>query len=424
MTKIKEDALKEPHKVSEGGRNIRSNYLFCPMFCRSCIYFEESESNWPYTCSQGTTDNIANRSKREDYRQYDECKYYKEKGDTTESYNPLKSLFTGKESSNSTIDNIVDARRKERENEEQEFERRQDERRRQKEEQEREREEARRREAEEEYNKTHCFSCGEKGMLVEFLEKYFHEKCLEIFKNSKNGKEWIDEQEQNKKQKEMFLERCKQIRAIVKKYDNVFSDPIEEFNNFAYFTTTTNYDKQIDAFLNADMKKFTSYVEDFYNSELKKKKKAEEEYNKRQEEQKQQERQKKEAEEQAKIETENKAKELQTKKRLYRKTQLPFFIVGTIITLFFNDTLLLVVNQWGDGKFIPIIALAVVLVMYSGLLKALMSSGYETIKEELQKGNKTGRFGTFIVYAGLGLVATAIHSGIVFLVMHLLLKLW
>ena len=233
-------------------------------------------------------------------------------------------------------------------------------------------------------------------MLVEFLEKYFHEKCLEIFKNSKNGKEWIDEQEQNKKQKEMFLERCKQIRAIVKKYDNVFSDPIEEFNNFAYFTTTTNYDKQIDAFLNADMKKFTSYVEDFYNSELKKKKKAEEEYNKRQEEQKQQERQKKEAEEQERLEAEQLAS-------LRKKTRTKIFLTFLLLTA----------GLYGYIFFTDHSAMYIALFFVTVIAINLMARLWEKI---IRKGGKAKKIIVAVLFTGLvypaiiGIVAGIVMS--------------
>jgi len=50
-------------------------------------------------------------------------------------------------------------------------------------------------EEEQEYERTHCFSCGEKGFLIEFHGKYFHEKCLQEFKQTEKGKEWIAQQE-------------------------------------------------------------------------------------------------------------------------------------------------------------------------------------------------------------------------------------
>jgi len=181
MTKIKEDALKEPRKVSDGGRDIRSNYLFCPRLCPSCKHFEEAESNWPYKCSQGTSDNIANRSKKDGYRQYDECKYYNEK--------------EANSSIDSSIDNIVETQRRERKDEDEIWERKQEE----KEQQKREFERQRQQEiAEDEYNETHCFYCGEKGLLVSFYYNYFHQPCLDKFRETDKGKKWIEEQEAEK----------------------------------------------------------------------------------------------------------------------------------------------------------------------------------------------------------------------------------
>lgn len=309
MTKIKENALKEPRKIITGGRDVRSNYLFCQRLCPSCKYFEDSESDWPYKCSQGTSDNIANRSKQENYRQYDECKYYKEKGDEIEAYNPLKNIFTNKEEANSSIDNIVVARNREMKNEDEVWERKQEEKRRQAEEQERE---ERQQQEEEEYNHTHCYSCGEKGMLVEFNGKYFHEKCLEIFKNSENGKKWIHEKELANERKRIADENSEKVFQIVKKYSVIWSQTYIDF--YKEFIGIKSFD-YVNLFQTVDIEKFTLFME----NKFKKAKTEKEAVETAKKEQEEQERQKKEAEEKSKIESENKRKihKAGTKKRRF-----------------------------------------------------------------------------------------------------------
>ena len=89
-------AVSEPRRASGAGNYTSSNYYFCPLKCPSCIYFYESNSTSPYECKQGTSDNPSKKSIKEGFKQYDHCKYWKEKTaeNTTESYNPFKKLFS------------------------------------------------------------------------------------------------------------------------------------------------------------------------------------------------------------------------------------------------------------------------------------------------------------------------------------------
>jgi hypothetical protein len=395
---MKEDALKEPRRVSGGGRDIRSNYLFCPMFCRSCTYFTEAESNWPYLCSQGTSDNIAKRSEGEGYKQYDECKYYQEKERET-----IRTTIPFEKPSSQIGDEKAPMKRSW-------YEAQQEERRRQKEEMEREREEAERQyEAEQEYNETHCFSCGEKGMLVEFYGKYFHDKCLEIFKNSENGKNWIHEKETEKERNRIADENSSKIYNVVGKYgDNLWKNEyIYLYKEFC--GKEFKYADYVNLFQRIDIDNFTLFMENKF-----KEKKADEKARK---EQAETERQRKEAEEQAKREAEKKAKETKERDRYLKKIKISVFIIGILALFGFGN--FSVIDSW-----LPIAAITGIVAFYYKMLSGFLDSGYDTIDEYAQKGESLPKVYKFIVYAGIALVSSAIYGGLIFLVMRVLLKIW
>ena len=103
---------------------------------------------------------------------------------------------------------------------------------------------------------------------------------------------------------------------------------------------------------------------------------------------------------------------------------MPVLIIVIVFTFAFNNTLSLVLEQIQERNFIPSIALCVIVALYNRILTALINSGYDRFNEEIRKGNTVPISYKFIVYACLVLIGTAIHIGIVFLMMHLLLKIW
>jgi len=384
MSKIKEDALKEPRKVSgNGSRDIRSNYFFCPTLCRSCVYFEETESNWPYKCCQGTSDNIASRSKQEGYRQYDDCKYFKEKekGASIAANNTHQTISLDENT-------IFKKNHREIEQEEEEWKQQRTEQLRQEQEK-TSKERERKTEEQRKYDETHCCFYKETGNLTHIMTKYFHQECWNKFILTDDGEKWLANEEKEN------------IEATV------------------YYISIMDEKEKIEYLQSDSYKKWEK--QDYV-----KKWRAEQDRKLEEKELKE----KEEAEGQAGIEAEKKEQELQTKKtdriekRLQRKVRLPVFIAGSIITLFFRDTLVLALNKIQEGKFIPVIALFVILAIYNGMLKLFVNSVYDTINTEIQKGYKATKFNNFIAYAGTVLITTAIHGGIVFLVIHKLVKLW
>jgi hypothetical protein len=218
-----------------------------------------------------------------------------------ESHNPLKELFsksiegTISKSKTITIDGEEsqnerrERKRIERELEKEEDRRAQEEREREEAEEEERFRQQREAEEEEEYNKTHCFSCGKKGLLIEFHGKYFHEKCLNEFKNSDNGKRWISDQEKKKEELHIWHEKYQQVISIAKKYENIFPYWSDGFNEYAGLKKYSNNDHAI---IHADIDKFAMFME--------------EKYFQKQAEQKEAERLKQEAEEKTRLEVENK----------------------------------------------------------------------------------------------------------------------
>lgn len=90
MGHMRDRALLESRRVAgESSFNVWSNYLFCPSLCRSCKYFYDEESNWPFHCKAPNSAAVSHISRSQNYRQYDECPLYKEKI-TTEKKSTLK----------------------------------------------------------------------------------------------------------------------------------------------------------------------------------------------------------------------------------------------------------------------------------------------------------------------------------------------
>jgi len=334
---IADRAIEEPKRTAaDDSWNVLSNYYFCPTLCRTCKYFYKEISNWPYHCKGPNSFAASHKSKKEGYKQYDDCICYEVK---EESKN--KFLTESKSSKSDDIDIrqqrlaerelMLKDREDEQEREEQELE----------EERKRKLQDAifRRRE----YELTHCSYCGKEDNLIDCYEKKFHKPCWEEYSQSDEGKKWIAKAEKLKEEKRK----------------------------------------------------------------------------------KEEERIKKEAEEKRKEEEqEQQKKEFQAKKYLQRKVKMPILLIVTAITLSFNDTLILVLNKIQEKRFFPIITLCIIVVLYSGMLTALINSGYDTISAKIKNGYTVTKFSKFIVYAGLALIVTAIHSGIVFVVMHIFLKIW
>jgi len=389
---------EERRTFEDGLRSVGSNYLFCPSLCRNCNNFSEENSTYPYKCKTGHSDHIAYKSKKEGYKQYDDCIYYKEK----EFENIKQNDYSQKTSISDDLNPY------ERRSLEKEEERKQEELQRQQEEE----EEQRKWEEKKEYERTHCFFCGEEGHLVNLHDKYFHENCLEKFKKSDKGKNWISEQEKMEQENKIFNEKDIQITAIVKKYNN-YSNRIYEFleflreknyhdGNSAYFI----YKNHVIKTNNDVIEKFAIYMEN-------KNKKIEEEKKKEKLEKEQQE---KEAQK-LKEEQEKEAKTIKAKKSFQRKIKLPVFIIGLLPIFYAFDTFS--TNGW-----LPIISLAVIIFIFYKMLSGWINSAYNLIEEYTQKGNNPSKGYKFIVYSGVVLVSLAIYFGLLFLIMHILLKVW
>jgi len=369
---------EERRTYEEGLRSVGSNYLFCPSLCRNCNNFSEENSTYPYKCKTGNSDHIAYKSKKEGYKQYDDCIFYKEKTTSVKNENIISSVIT------STPNN--EPKKSE-----------------QKIEQKEEIDWQKFRE-EQEYNRTHCFVCGKEGNLIEFLGKYFHEKCLELFKNTEKGKNWIEKTENEN------IEH--KIMDIVNKYgEHFWNMNLGSIKWKPYFHLFLEYkgikpeeydytkDKKT-IFLNADLDSFATFVDN-------KCKKIEED--KKTEELKR---------EPQGNEKKEKSKTDKAKKSLQRKIKLPVFIIGLLPLLYAFGTFPTI------DKWLPIISLVVIVFIFYKMLSGWINSAYDVIEEYKSKGNNPSKGYKFIVYFGVVLVSLVVYFGLLFLVMHILLKVW
>jgi len=278
---------------------------------------------------------------------------------------------------------------------------------------EKEREEQEAYEKELEFKRTHCFVCKKEGVFIDFHGEKFHQLCLDKFKETAEGKKWISEKEIAEEKERVIDENTSKIFTMKIEYDKKYGNILENtFYKDLYreYKGIKNYDDSIFLnFDNTDLDNFAQFLEEKYQK-VKAQKEATEKARKEQEEQ---ERQEKEAESQ-----------LEKKKQLQRKIKLPIFIIGTAITLFFKNTLSLSFDELLIGKFIPIIALFITLLVYNGILTVLINSCYDLIKEKTKEGYTFTKFYKFYYYAIVVIFGTIIHGVILFLVMHLLLKLW
>ena len=414
-----ERAIEEPRRIAgESGFNVLSNYYFCPTLCRDCKYFYKENSNWPYHCKGPSQLAASHKSKKEGFKQYDDCHHYEKEDNKTikEVYNPLENIFSKTEEKAVKNRNLSfteeelspsERRRLEREARERETEEREQKR------EEKEREEWEAYEKELEFKRTHCFICKKEGVFVDFHGEKFHQPCLDKFKETVEGKKWISEKEITEEKEHVINENTSKIFNMKIEYDKKYGDILENaFYKDLYreYKGKKNYDDSI--FLNidnTDLDNFAQFLEKRYQTAKEKK----EEIEKARKEQEEKERQEKEAE-----------RQLEEKKQLQRKIKLPVFIIGTIITLFFNNTLFLTLDELMMGKFIPIIALFIALLVYNGILTGLINSCYDLIREKTKEGYIFTKIYKFYYYAIIVIFGTIIHGIILFLIMRLLLKIW
>lgn len=189
--------MDEPHRASENGS---SNYYIVPTQCPNCKFCEEMESNWPIRCKAPYSSEMpSRRAFKEGNRQYDVCKFFKEK-ESLKAESFVTSSFSSSTSSRSSFESY------EEETTQQKRERREcerEERERQREEEERLEELARQEEARRAEEETMtCPYCGNKvkeDFYINFHGSNFHFECKEKFEKTSEGKNWIKKNLQKKK---------------------------------------------------------------------------------------------------------------------------------------------------------------------------------------------------------------------------------
>ena len=215
--------MDEPHRARSDGF---ANYYFIPAQCPNCKYCEEMQSNWPIRCNAPySSENPSRKAYKEGNRQYDVCKFFKEKeGEKLNSF--TNTSFSTKNTSFKSSDSYEEETpeqkraRRERERAERELE-----------DQEIERElEAERIKREEE--QMTCPYCGNKvkeGFYEFFWGKYFHFECKKKYELTEAGKIWIKQQEEELKQFEKEeAERERKEQEEEKKDKEWFNSPFSK----------------------------------------------------------------------------------------------------------------------------------------------------------------------------------------------------
>lgn len=201
--------MDEPHRASENGS---SNYYIVPTQCPNCKFCEEMESNWPIRCKAPYSSEMpSRRAFKEGNRQYDVCKFFKEK-ESLKAESFVTSSFSSSTSSRSSFESYEEEtpqqkrERREREREERE---------RQREEEERLEELARQEEARRaEEERMTCPYCGNKvkeGFYINFHGSNFHFECKEKFEKTSEGKNWIEKKLAEEKELELQIQRERKI---------------------------------------------------------------------------------------------------------------------------------------------------------------------------------------------------------------------
>jgi len=389
MDRTQGDRAKNEPKSTAGDDSwdVKSNYLFCPTLCRTCEYFSEVNSNWPYHC-KGTSDRaVSHKSKRENYKQYDHCEIYEEKKKPVETP-VVKSSSNDDEYERKRIASEEERNRKEAEREEKELKRQS-------------KEEEKRRAIYErhEYDRTHCFycdGCDEEENLVRLLGKSFHEKCLNEFKNSDKGKEWIH----YKEQENLYLDNLIKAEKIVENngFNNVY-ELLRELNGI-----DTNYhcskEEYEEAFRKLNIDEFSRFVEN-----------------------------KKAQLEKEKEEEEFAIKDEEEKQKIQHKVKRPIFILVLAFSI------LWILNPWLNPSYnvvlsLPksILALGIVIILlfiYYKMITGSINWLHDELKKDVYKeidSKQTQKFNRFI-YALFALIPTVIYGGIFFLIIKVILKL-
>ena len=227
-----ERSKEEPKRLMEEGlKSVSSNYLLCPSLCKICNNFSESNSTHPYKCVTGHSDHIGHKSKKENYKQYNDCRYFKEKEQSNNSNNNDKSFQNNDKVEPVKIniekmplknEPIIDID-----------------------------------------EKATCYVCGKEKNLQIHYGNHFHKSCLEEFENSEKGKKWIIDY------KKYHNENA--IKKIVSKYGNDFWDEhltvkkwkahVEIFIEFMGLKSDDYYNN---LFLDVDIDEFSSFVENKY----------------------------------------------------------------------------------------------------------------------------------------------------------------
>jgi len=236
-----ERSKEEPKRLMEEGlRSVSSNYLICPGLCRICNNFSESNSTHPYKCVTGHSDHVGHKSKKEGFKQYDDCRYFRQKEIKTE-INIVKN--------NEKIlqnDEKIETQEIEVKNKPESIEKILD-----------------------DFEIATCFVCGKKNNLKMYYSQHFHTNCLNDFENSEKGKKWIIDY------KNYHNEYA--IKKIVSQQGNEFWDQhikqrkynthIELFIEFMGIKHDDVYSKIFNKnlFLDVDIEGFEKYLENKYN---------------------------------------------------------------------------------------------------------------------------------------------------------------
>lgn len=360
----------------------------------------------PYHCKGPSTNAVSHKSKREGYKQYDECRVYKGKETVTEKEEEVKTPAPLKKTSDDNQVSPSERRRLEREKREREKEDKEAEKERQREEKwaewDRQREEEQ----------------------AEWDRQRREEK-------SEKGRAWIDAREKQENETRIYFEKKKQLEDTHKKYNSSLVGSFEDtFNKFAH--VQAHGEAHYNAVMQADIEKFALYLEN-KNHQMKvmherKLKKEKEEKEKQKEAQEEARKKWQEEEEQKRLEAEKAEAEIEenfAKYRLQRRIKFPVFILSFVISVCYRNSIYNIISMQDKLKrWPPLGVLVLLLIVYYKMLTGLLNAAYAAIKEGIKGGYKASKINNFIVYGITALLVTAIFFVLYFVFMHIVFKVW
>jgi hypothetical protein len=103
---------------------------------------------------------------------------------------------------------------------------------------------------------------------------------------------------------------------------------------------------------------------------------------------------------------------------------MPVFIVATVVSLVFNDTIFKIGTFKGTKILFCLVVLGVLVFVYYKLLTYMINETCQVVREKIKNGYSLTKVNTFIVYLSMGIISTLIYVVLYILVTHFWFRIW